>query len=86
MDILFEFLIKGFGWLLKIIWSLVETAVITRPWYWIGWCVLRILSFGYFPMRSINSEHSETEAVKYIVYSVGIMVPISLILVILARN
>ena len=80
MDVLFEFLLKSLGWLMRIIWSLFETAVITRPWYWIGWCILKVVSFGKYPLHSINSESEEPNSIVIAIYMVGVVTPITVVL------
>ena len=56
---------------LRFLYSLLELGVITRPFYWVGWMTLRVISFKKIPSYGINEPDEETLTVCMFTWFIG---------------
>lgn len=82
MDIL-ELIFKPFSWVFRLFVLLLEQGIITRPWYWIGWLLLRVLTIGKYPLYGPNDEDLEGIRVSVITYVLGCITPIAIFIFIM---
>lgn len=59
---------------------LLEWGIITRPWYWIGWGVIRVVSLSKYPTNGPNDEELESTSVQVFAYIIGFSVPIIVVI------
>jgi len=71
-EIVAEVLLKPLIGLIRFIGLIAFEGVIFRPLYWLGWCVLKIITLGKLPKSGINQPDYELKNIEYLTWSLGI--------------
>jgi len=72
-EIVAEVLFKPLIGLIRFIGLIAFEGVIFRPLYWLGWCVLKIITLGKLPKSGINQSDHELKGIEYLTWSLGIL-------------
>ena len=71
-EIVTEVFFKPLIALIRFVGLIAFEGVIFRPLYWLGWCVLKLITLGKLPKAEINQPDYESRNVEYLTWSLGI--------------
>lgn len=72
-EIVAEVLFKPLIGLIRFIGLIAFEGVIFRPLYWLGWCVLKLVTLGKLPKGEINNPDHETRNIEFLTWSLGVL-------------
>jgi len=57
IEVVAEFLFRPLIALIRFIGIVVMEGIVFRPVYWLGWCILKTISLGKLPEKTVNDCH-----------------------------